>query len=86
MTKFTQVVTVEIPGAPRHYAYKWEGEEALVIGDTVVIPPNWVNNDYSRATVVRYGGSDEYRGPLAEIVEKVKADAQGNGGGEVQGL
>lgn len=71
---FSQIVTVKFPDTERLYAYRWTGDAPLMIGDVVVVPPNWVNEDFSRATVAQYGGNDDYMGPLAQIVEKVKDD------------
>jgi hypothetical protein len=67
----TQIVSVRFPHTERLYAYQWNGNVPLAVGDTVVVPPNWVNEDFSRAVVAEYGSSSDYLGPLAEIVEKV---------------
>jgi hypothetical protein len=70
----TQVVQVQILGAPRKYTYGWvfnplEGGEALAVGDRVEIPPNQVQAEGSSATVVELGSS--YRGEVKSIVRKI---------------
>lgn len=67
----TQVVQVEIAGAPRRYTYGWvfnpeKGERPLKIGDRVEIPPNQVQEDGGSATVVELSSS--YDGPMKSIV------------------
>lgn len=70
----TQVVQVQILGAPRKYTYGWvfnplEGGGALRVGDRVEIPPNQVQAEGSSATVVALGS--DYDGPMKSIVRKI---------------
>jgi hypothetical protein len=77
----TQVVQVQILGAPRKYTYGWvfdptEGERPLKVGDRVEIPGNQVQASGGSAEVVELGSG--YNGPMKSIVRVIdgpKADA-----------
>lgn len=67
----TQVVQVEIAGAPRPYTYSWhydplDGGTPLTVGDRVELPANQVQEEGSSGTVVRLGS--DYAGPMKDIV------------------
>lgn len=71
----TQVVQVEILGAPRRYTYGWvfdplDGGFPLQIGDKVVIPANQVQDEETSATVAILGS--DYTGPMKSIIRKVE--------------
>ena len=67
----SQRVQVVFANGERWYTYEWPGEIPLVVGDRVVCPPNWANDQYSFATVVAL--ESKFEGdvaPLAGVVEK----------------
>lgn len=62
MSQKVQVVFAE---GERWYSYLWTGEMPLAVGDRVVCPPNWANDQYSFATVVAL--DTKYEGELASL-------------------
>jgi len=51
------------------YAYTWDGDEPLAIGDRVLLPGNWLYPGPSQ-DVVRSLGTD-YAGPLQRVLRRV---------------
>lgn len=47
------------------YTYAWRGEPRIKIGDVVVLPPNWLFNHETEATVTAL--NSDYKGNLASI-------------------
>ena len=73
-----QYVGVEFRTGPnRVYAYEWDGEAKLEIGQRVVVPANYMNPIPSFADVkVVYQGRESipYEGQLARIMGLVMED------------
>jgi hypothetical protein len=70
-TDTAQIVEVNLWGN-RSYAYVWDGDGQLEIGDRVVVPgPTWRRNPtpvQSVGTVVQIGS--KYPGPLEAVTER----------------
>jgi hypothetical protein len=59
-------VQVTFPGGSRAYTYEWPSVRPLKLGDKVVTPPNWANNDYQFAEVTSL--TSDYKGTVVELI------------------
>jgi hypothetical protein len=65
-----QVVQVQLAGAGRTYAYRWDGEP-LRAGDWVMCPGNAVSPDGALGRVESFG-REGYTGPLKDVLRRVE--------------
>jgi hypothetical protein len=70
-----QIVEVRLYHNLGPYAYVWDGDTPLNVGDRVAVPgPPWAPRRYevqSVGVVVKFGS--DYPGPLEAIIEKVSS-------------
>lgn len=66
----SQRVEVAIYGADKTFAYEWHGDTPLSVGDRVLLPANWRNNEPFPGTVWSLEPGS-YQGPLVAILEKL---------------
>lgn len=55
-----------------NYAYAWDGDEALSVGDDVILPDNWLHAGTRIATVTELG--TDYDGDLATIIGRASSE------------
>lgn len=63
---FGQLVTVD-----KGLCYRWTGSDPLQVGDTVIVPGNWLFPNQQRMTVVSLGSS--FTGTIVDIVRRVES-------------
>lgn len=68
----SQRVQITFGTGEKAYTYNWPGEMPLVVGDRVVVPPNWATPDYSFGTVVQL--ESKYDGPVTDLTGVVDKD------------